>query len=201
MEINDIPYDVLQKIFSFAAEPVDERARMQKSLLFVNRHFFNAVLRLPLLSIEEALRMFDPLAANIAFISMCKYGNIKKELLKSPMIVGVALRVHGRKPDKRKGLHGRYIDQLGGIIAGDVASAFSNIEIVCEIADTLLIRDDWKTLACAISRGIITRGKDRLRILSLIRQRTHPNCLLLLSEWPYGYSSPSIKFLVECARL
>ena len=208
--------DVLQTIFDTAAASCSfphERADLQRSLIFVNKHFCLAILDNPIVSLNDALEIRDPLAANVAlrYASGKPESVAKGKLLDCPHVVAAALRLRGRRPKTLKNPFDAYVYKLASVVVRDVGKAFGRYytqsQIGCEvegvslkvIIDRVLKKDEWKKVASVI----IKRGTINVNVLVGAAHAAHgkgyTECLKLLAEYcPEFVCTPSF---LERARL
>lgn len=208
--------DVLQTIFDTAAALCSfphERADLQRSIIFVNKQFCLAILDNPIVSMNDALEIRDPLAANIAlrYASGKPESVAKGQLLDCPHVVAAALRLRGRRPKTLNSPFDAYVYKLASVVVRDVGKAFGRYytqsQIGCEvegvslkvIIDRVLKKDEWKTVASVI----IKRGTINVNVLVGAAHAAHgkgyTECLKLLAEYcPEFVCTPSF---LERARM
>lgn len=208
--------DVLHMVFATAAASCSfphERANLQKSLVFVNKQFCLAILDSPIVSLNDALEIKDPLAANIAlrYASGKPEGVAKDQLLDCPHVVAAALRLRGRRPKALISPFDVYVYKLACVVVRDVGKAFGRYytqsQIGCEvegvslkvIVDRVLEKDEWKKVASVI----VKRGTINVNVLVGAAHAAHgkgyTECLKLLAEYcPEFVCTPSF---LERARL
>lgn len=186
--------DVLHKIFDTAAALCSfphERADLQKSIIFVNKQFCLAILDSPIVSLNDALEIRDPLAANIAlrYASGKPESVAKDQLLDCPHVVAAALRLRGRRPKTLSNPFDVYVYKLGSVVVRDVGKAFNHhvpgVDRVPlkAIIERVLKEDEWKKVASVI----VKRGTINVSVLvgaaHAAYGKGHTECLKLLAEY------------------
>ena len=192
--MNHCGNDVLHKIFATAAALCSfphERADLQRSIIFVNKQFCLAILDNPIVSLNDALEIRDPLAANIAlrYASGKPESVAKSQLLNCPHVVAAALRLRGRRPKALKNPFDAYVYKLASVVVRDVGKTFNHyvpgvdgvsLKIIIE---RVFKEDEWRKVACVI----VKRGTINVNVLVGAAHAAHgkgyTECLKLLAEY------------------
>jgi hypothetical protein len=189
--------DVLQTIFDIAAASCSfphERADLQRSIIFVNKQFCLVILGHPIVSLNDAFEIKDPLAANIAlrYASGKPESVAKEQLLDCPHVVAAALRLRGRRPKTLRSPFDAYVHKLASVVVRDVGKAFSHYYIhgrevegvsLKIIIERVLKGDEWKEVASVI----VKRGTISTSVLVAAAHaaygKGYTECLKLLAEY------------------
>ncbi len=188
--------DVLRNIFSIAGLLLcfpRERADFQKSLMFTCRQFCRIILDSPIVSLNEALQVRDPLAANVALRRAARMGCVHKELLKwCPQVVGAALRLRSKRTWVPTDPFTIYVDNLASIIKNLVIIEFGDeIRPGCghyHMSLTTLMNhdswcDEWKTLANLILKRKTLKMKTLVHAAKIAFSNGDIECLKLLTGY------------------
>lgn len=201
--------DVLHKIFATAAASCRfprERADLQRSIIFVNKQFCLAILDNPIVSLNDALEIRDPLAANIAlrYASGKPESVAKVQLLDCPQVVAASLRLRSRRPKTLISPFDAYVYKLASVVVRDVGKVFgcyyTQSHIGCEVEgvslkimiERVIKKDEWKKVASVI----VKRGTINVNVLVGAAHAAHgkgyTECLKLLAEYcPEFVCTPS----------
>ncbi len=214
--MNQCGNDVLQMIFDTAAASCSfphERADLQRCLIFVNKQFCLVILGHPIVSMNDALEIKDPLAANVAlrYASGKPESVAKEQLLNCPHVVAAALRLRGRRPKTLSSPFDVYVYKLASVVVRDVGKAFKRYDVRSQIGcgvdgvslkviiERVIKRDEWKTVVSIIvKRGTISTSV-MVCAAHAAYSKGYTECLKFLTEYcPEFVCTPSF---LERARM